>query len=70
MKNNAVECVLMSPQEYVALMDEVNDARLLTIAAERVAAIKPDELIPEEEVNRRLGIAEDELDGFEETEIE
>lgn len=70
MKNNAVECVLMSPQEYVALMDEVNDARLLTIAAERVAAIKPDELIPEEEVNRRLGIAEDELEGFEETEIE
>ena len=27
MKNNSAECVLMSPEEYVHLMDEVNDAR-------------------------------------------
>lgn len=32
MKNNAPECVLLSPDEYVSLMDEVNDARLLTLA--------------------------------------
>ena len=34
MKNNTAECVLLSPEEYVRLMDEVNDARLLTIATE------------------------------------
>ena len=27
MKNNTAECVLLSPEEYVRLMDEVNDAR-------------------------------------------
>ncbi len=32
MKNNAAECVLMSPEEYLRLMDEVNDARLLAVA--------------------------------------
>ncbi len=32
MKNNSAECVLMSPEEYVKLMDEVNDARLLSLA--------------------------------------
>ena len=33
MKNNAPECVLISPDEYIKLMDEVNDARLLSLAA-------------------------------------
>ena len=28
MKNNAPECVLLSPEEYINLLDEVNDARL------------------------------------------
>ena len=27
MKNNTAECVLLSPEEYLRLMDEVNDAR-------------------------------------------
>ena len=34
-KNNAAECVLLSPEEYVRLMEEVNDARLLALAEER-----------------------------------
>ena len=41
MKNNAAECVLMSPQEYVQLIDEVNDARLLAEAAERMTHFDP-----------------------------
>ena len=28
-KNNVPECVLISPEEYVQLMDELSDARLL-----------------------------------------
>ncbi len=36
MKNNVAECVLLSPDEYVRLMDEVNDARLLNLANEFV----------------------------------
>ena len=35
MKNNAAECVLMAPDEYVRLMNEVNDARLLSSAVQR-----------------------------------
>ena len=37
MKNNAAECVLLSPEEYISLIDEVNDARLLALASERMA---------------------------------
>ena len=55
MKNNVAECVLISPDEYVRLMDELNDARLLAEASERMAHFDPSTLISEKEMNRRLG---------------
>lgn len=70
MKNNTAECVLMSPEQYMALMDELNDARLLATAIDRMEDFNPDTLISQEESNRRLGITEEDLKGFEEVEIE
>ena len=70
MKNNTAECVLISPDEYVRLMDELNDARLLAIASERMAHFDPASLISEEEMNRRLGVSENDLTGFDEVDIE
>ena len=68
MKNNTAECVLLSPEEYVRLMDELNDARLLAVASERMAHYDPSKLISEEEMNRRLGVTEDDLKDFESVE--
>ncbi len=70
MKNNAAECVLLSPAEYVALMDEVNDARLLLLAANRMAKADVSSAIPAEEVYRDLGITPDDLAGYDEVELE
>ena len=70
MKNNAAECVLLSPAEYVQLMDELNDARLAALAAERLASYDPDSLISQEEMLQRLGMTEADLDGWDEVEIE
>lgn len=70
MKNNTAECVLLSPEEYVRLMDELNDARLLAVASKRMAHYDPSKLISEEEMNRRLGVTEDDLKDFESVEIE
>ena len=70
MKNNAAECVLLSPEEYVRLMDELNDARLAALAVERMASFDPATLVPEEEVWDRLGITDDELDEVGEVEFE
>ena len=70
MKNNAAECVLLSPEEYVRLMDEVNDARLLTIAAERMAHYDPSAAIPAKQVYDELGITEKDLADCGEVEIE
>lgn len=70
MKNNAAECVLLSPEEYIRLIDEVNDARLLTVATERMASYVPDAAIPGEEVYKSLGITQEDIDNCGEVEFE
>ncbi len=70
MKNNAAECVLMSPDEYIRLMDEVNDARLLTIATERMAHFDPSAAISGEDVYSSLGITREDIDAYGEVEFE
>lgn len=70
MKNNTPEVVLLSPEEYVNLINAVNDARLLAVAAERMAQYDADRLISSEEVDRQLGIRQSDLDGFDEVEFE
>lgn len=37
MKKNAAECVLVSPEEYVSLVDELNDMKLQLLAMQRMA---------------------------------
>ncbi|MDE6502066.1 MAG: type II toxin-antitoxin system Phd/YefM family antitoxin [Ruminococcus sp.] len=70
MKNNAPECVLLSPQEYVNLIEEINDARLLAVASERMKNYNPSENIPADEVQREFGITDEQLADFEEVEFE
>ena len=69
-KNNVAECVLLSPDEYVRLMDEVNDARLLAVATECMSSFDSSKLISEEEMDRELGISEKELESVGEVEFE
>lgn len=53
-----------------SLMDELNDAHLLAVASERMAHFDPASLISEKEMNRRLGISDNDLAGFDEVGIE
>jgi len=69
-KNNAPECVLLSPEEYVKLMDEVNDARLLTLATERMVNFDESSVISEADALKELGITDDDLAGADKVEIE
>lgn len=70
MKNNTPECVLLSPEEYLHLMDEVNDAKLAALAAERMQHFDPAATIPAEEVYRSHGITEADLASMGEVEFE
>ena len=53
-----------------SFMDELNDARLLAVASERMVHFDPASLISEEEMNRCLGISDNDLTGFDEVDIE
>ncbi len=70
MKNNSAECVLMSPEEYVKLMDEVGDARLLSLANERMQNFNQNNLISSEDLYKELGITDEDLDAIGEVEFE
>ena len=70
MKNNVPEVVLISPNEYIQLMEEINDARLMTIANERMAQFDSTNTLSQEEVNLHLGISEKDLADFDEVEFE
>ena len=70
MKNNTPECVLLSPEEYLHLMDEVNDAKLAALAAERMQHFDPAAAIPAKEVYRSHGITEADLASMDEVEFE
>lgn len=70
MKNNVAECVLISPEEYVRMIDEINDAKLLALAAERLEKYDPKTLISAEELYKETGISPDDLNNYGEVEIE
>lgn len=68
MKNNSPECVLLSPEEYIHLLDEVNDARLLATATQRMSAFNSSTVISQEQVDREFGFSPadyEETDGIE-----
>ena len=70
MKNNEAEVVILPPQEYVELMDILNDYELLSLAMERMEHFDPSTLISEEEMDRELGITQEEYDSVGEVEFE
>lgn len=70
MRNNTAECVLMSPDEYLRLIDEVNDARLLTIATTRIEKVDPSSFVPAEQLYAEMGITQADLDEIGEVDIE
>ena len=70
MSGNIPECVLLSPEEYDRIVEALEDAQLLAVAEERLSHYDPAKTISWEEMNRRLGITEEDLANCEEVELE
>lgn len=70
MKNNEAEVVLLPPDQYVELMDILNDYELLSIAMERMEHYDPSALISEDEMDHELAITQEEYDSVGEVEFE
>ena len=69
-KNNEPECVLMSPAEYMDLMEELADAKLKLLALQRIANGALEHTSTQEEVMASFGITDEDLAAMEEVEIE
>ena len=57
-------------EEQMGLIDEVNDARLLTMASERMTKADPAAFVPAEHLYEELGITQDALGAVGEADIE
>ena len=61
---------MLSPAEYIRLMDELNDARLEAIAAERLKDFDLSNLLSQEEVDQELGLSPSDYEDDSEVEFE
>lgn len=68
-KDNQPECILLSPDVYEQLLEELEDAELLAVAKERLSQDNI-EWIPMEQVMKENGITQEDLDSMEDVEIE
>ena len=70
MKNNTAECVLLPPAEYISMLDELHDARLLVEAIERMNGYRLDKTLTQKEIDQEFGFDESMLDDGAEVELE
>lgn len=57
-------------EEYMGFVDEVNDAKLLALASERMAMTDSSQFVPAERLYEELGITQDDLDTVGDVDIE
>ena len=55
-KNNSAECVLLSPEEYLHLLDSVNEMKAVVTAVQRLSSLDPGSLLTEEEFSVRTSL--------------
>ena len=70
LKNNTPECILVSPDEYTKLIDELEDARDLMLANTRMSSMDKSDLISQDEFEEAFHIDLNEVSPLDEDEIE
>lgn len=70
MKDGIAEVIILSPKEYVRMSDDYHDRKYIHIAEERMKNFDPSKLISAEEVFRKYGLTDEDLEGWEEVEFE
>ncbi|MDY6066055.1 MAG: type II toxin-antitoxin system Phd/YefM family antitoxin [Finegoldia sp.] len=70
LKNNSPECVLISPQEYTDIIDQLEDLKDLMVANERLSSAKEEDLISKEQFEKLFNFDFEEISPISEDEIE
>lgn len=69
-KNNIPECVLLSPEAYIELLDKIEDMKLLELANQRLATNQTNKLISQKEVDEQFGFKPEDYMNTEDIEFE
>lgn len=70
MKNNVPECVLMSPESYLAMTEKLENAELLALALHRIENGAFSQTKDWDEVRKELGISSEDLADVDDAEVE
>ena len=68
--DDSAVCILMTPEDYMRMSDDYNEVRLIAIAEDRLEHFDESKLISQEEMDRILGITPEDLEGWEDIELE
>ena len=68
-RNNEPECVIMSTDDYMDLLDELAEIRMELTALRRIADGALNHTIPQQEVDGMFGFTQEDLAGYEEVEL-
>ncbi len=60
-KDDVPEAVILSPERYVSLIDEISDVRLLALATERMKRYDPSQTRSFAEIKKKYGVTDDDL---------
>jgi PHD/YefM family antitoxin component YafN of YafNO toxin-antitoxin module len=69
-KNNVPECILISPKQYKAMLDELENLQLIALSDERMKNYDSKTLISSEEINKKFGYNNSDLADADEVEFE
>lgn len=69
-KNNVAECVLIAPEQYKNMLDELDDMRLIALSDERMTKYDADKVLSSDEINKKYGYSDSDFTDADEVELE
>lgn len=69
-KNNRPECVLMSPEEYISLIEELENTADVKLTYKRLSDYNPKDTISQESFEEKYGIDFNSISPIDESEID
>ena len=68
--DDSAVCIIMKPEDYMRMSDDFYDIKTMAVAEDRWNHIDRSKIIPAEEVYRELGLTDEDLEGWEDIELE
>ncbi len=69
-KNNVPECILISPEQYKSMLDELEDLQLIALSDERMKNYDSERSLSSEEINKKYGYNDPDLSDADEIKFE